>query len=300
METQDLSIFLTVAESGGFSPAAQRLGLTPSAVSKAVARLECDLGVRLLARSTRRVALTEEGRQFRERCQPILADLMEAREALAAAGAAPAGRLRLSLPTALGHLKIVPALPGFLARYPDITLDVRLSDSPADLIEGGIDVAVRVGEMADSRLIVRRLWRPPYATCAAPAYLARAGKPQQLEDLDAHECLGRFVDHLGRVRPWRFRVAGQPVEVMPRGRLTLDRAESLCAAARAGAGIIQVNRYIVEDDLTAGRLVPLLETFAPPGPPLQAVTLAGRQSVPRICAMVNFLAGLFHNCPDAE
>lgn len=293
-------MFMAVAEVGSFSEAARRLGVTPSAVSKGVARLEGGLGVRLLARSTRQVGLTAEGSSFRDRCRPILSDLAEARDEILSAGAAPAGKLRVSLPTSISQLKIIPAMPRFLARYPAIQLDISITDRPVDLIGEGVDVAIRVGEMGDSRLIARRLWRPPYVTCASPTYLARAGEPRSLEDLVQHQCLGRFVDHLGRVRSWTFRQDGVGVEWEPRGQMTVDRAEGLATAAVAGLGIIQVNHYIVEEDLLAGRLVEILSDFAPAGPPIQAVMPPGRQNVPRVRAFVDFAVELFAGCRNAD
>ncbi|MFD2264455.1 LysR family transcriptional regulator [Lacibacterium aquatile] len=300
MELQDLSMFVAVAEVGSFSEAARRLGVTPSAVSKGVARLESGLGVRLLARSTRQVGLTREGMAFRDRCRPILADLNEARDEVLSAGTAPAGRLRISLPTALSQRKIIRALPVFLKRYPAIHLDISTNDRPVDLIAEGVDIAVRVGEMADSSLVIRRLGRPPYATCASPDYFAEYGIPQTVEDLADHQCLGRFVDHVGRVRSWCFRQEGREMDWEPVGAITIDRAEGLGIAALHGLGIIQVNRYIVEEDIAAGRLVEVLKDFAPAGSPLQVVLPPGRQNVPRVRVFVDFLVELFADCDVAD
>lgn len=293
-------MFMAVAEVGSFSAAARRLGVTPSAVSKGVARLEGGLGVRLLARSTRHVNLTAEGTSFRDRCRPILSDLAEARDEILMAGAAPAGRLRVSLPTSMSQLKFIPALPRFLALYPAIQIDINVTDRPVDLIGEGIDVAIRVGEMGDSRLIARKLWQPAYVTCASPAYLARKGTPQTIEDLVDHQCLGRFVDHMGRVRNWVFRREGATFEWEPRGQVTIDRVEGLATAAMAGLGIIHLNHYVVEEDLKAGRLLQILGDYASPGPPIQAVMVPGRQHVPRVRAFVDFAVSLFATCTNAD
>lgn len=293
-------MFMAVAEVGSFSAAARRLGVTPSAVSKGIARLEGGLGVRLLARSTRHVNLTVEGTSFRDRCRPILSDLAEARDEILMAGAAPAGRLRVSLPTSMSQLKIIPALPRFFALYPAIQIDINVTDRPVDLIGEGIDVAIRVGEMSDSRLIARKLWQPAYVTCASPAYLARRGTPKTIEDLVDHQCLGRFVDHMGRMRNWVFRREGALTEWEPRGQVKIDQVEGLATAAVAGLGIIHMNHYIVEEDLNAGRLVQVLADYASPGPPIQAVMVPGRQNVPRVRAFVDFAVSLFATCQNAD
>src|SRR4051812_10272282 len=200
MSTFDGIEFLTVTvETGSFAAAARRLGVTPSAVSRRVALLESELGVQLLARTTRSLRLTEDGLAFHERCTRILDELKEARDAIARVRGKPAGLLRVDAPIALGRSVLAPKLPAFLERYPEIRLDLTLRDQLVDPTAEGLDVLVRIGLPRDSTLISRRLGESRLLTCASPAYLRKHGKPRHPRDLAHHQCLG-FL-HEGRTRP---------------------------------------------------------------------------------------------------
>src|SRR5688572_21566320 len=184
-----MTTFVRVAESGGFTAAAAQLGVSVSAVAKAVARLEDDLGVQLLVRSTRKVALNDEGRAFYARCLRILNDIEDAEETVKGSRETPGGRLRMAVPVLFGRVALLPRLAEFHRRYPDIVLDVAFDDRPSDLIERGLDLAVQVGRLADSRYVTRVLSRGPRVTAAAPAYLRRHGEPKTPAELAGHNCI---------------------------------------------------------------------------------------------------------------
>jgi LysR family transcriptional regulator for bpeEF and oprC len=188
-DLRTLAIFVKVSERRSFVRAAADLGITQSGVSNAISRLEDQLGVRLLARTTRRVSLTEDGAAFYERCRQVLADLEEAELVLKEVRLRPVGRLRIDMPVSFGRLKVVPLLGAFQAQYPDIKLALSFTDRYVDLIEEGIDVSVRFGELQDSTLIARRLTQAQFRVVAAPSYFAKHGRPRKPEDLAAHNCL---------------------------------------------------------------------------------------------------------------
>jgi DNA-binding transcriptional LysR family regulator len=187
-DLRTLAIFVKVSERRSFVRAAADLGITQSGVSNAISRLEDQLGVRLLARTTRRVSLTEDGAAFYERCRQVLADLEEAELVLKEVRLRPVGRLRIDMPVSFGRLKVVPLLGAFQAQYPDIKLALSFTDRYVDLIEEGIDVSVRFGELQDSTLIARRLTQAQFRVVAAPSYFAKHGRPRKPEDLAAHNC----------------------------------------------------------------------------------------------------------------
>ncbi len=286
----EMAAFVRVLDRGGFAPAARDLGLTPSALSKLVARLEARLGVRLLTRTTRRLSPTPEGEAYATRARDIPA-LIEAAESEVTAGSArPRGHLRVNTGTAFAKHRLVPVLPGFFARYPDITLDLGVTDRHVDLIAEQVDVVLRVGTMEDSSLVARKLAEGRRVVCAAPAYLARRGTPRRPEELLAHDCL--VVHGLARLTAWPFRAGEAGVRTLSvRGRATTDSAEALRDMALAGIGVIRVAEFLVARDLAAGRLVPLLEeAHVSEEVPLWAVTAPGRQRVPRVRAFVDFVA----------
>ncbi len=286
----EMAAFLRVVERGGFAPAAGDLGLTPSALSKLVARLEARLGVKLLTRTTRRLAPTPEGEAYAARARDILA-LIEAAEAEAMAGGArPRGHLRVNTGTAFARHRLVPILPGFFARYPEITLDLGVTDRRVDMVAEQADVLLRVGSLDDSGLIARKLADGRRVICAAPAYLARRGTPARPEDLLQHDCL--VVHGLARLPAWPFRDGKGGVRTLTvRGRAATDSAEAVRGMALAGLGIIRVAAFFVAQDIRLGRLVPLLEAdHVSEEVPLWAVVAPGRQRMPRVRAFIDFVA----------
>lgn len=292
---ESMAVFLRVVEEGDFSAAARRLRMTPSAVSKIVARLENRLGVRLLQRSTRRIGLTPEGGTYAEAARRILADLDEA-ELSIQPGAEPRGRLRVSLPIAFASRAVVPVLPAFLARYPAIELELTCTDVVVDLLEEGVDVAVRVAALSDSRLVVRRLAANRRAICAAPGYLDRHGVPRTPADLQHHVCLGTTTS--GGINVWEFDGPDGVERMRIRGPIEANSTEALRELALAGLGIIRLSEVIVGPDIRAGRLTRLLTGYNhPEGPPICAVYPHRRLLSPRVRAFVDFLAEAFADPP---
>ena len=293
MDLRALSIFVKVAEQRSFVGAARELGMTQSGVSNAIGRLEEQLGSRLLNRTTRKVSLTEDGAAFFERCRQILSELDEAKAVLTRARLSPIGRLRVDLPIAFGRLKIVPLLGALRSAYPFLELVLSFTDRYVDLVEDGIDVAIRVGALRDSSLIARRLTQTRFRIVGAPSYLARQGRPRKLEDLERHNCLAQIVRGMNYVRDWRFSREGQAVALAPRGDMILNDGPALLAAAIAGYGLVQLADYAVEEAIAAGALVPVLEKLRPAVDPISLVYLPTRHLSPKVRAFVDFMAAQF-------
>ncbi|PND32284.1 LysR family transcriptional regulator [Achromobacter pulmonis] len=256
----ELEVFARVVELGGFSAAARACCMTPSAVSKLVARLEQRLGTRLVNRSTRRLQLTPEGCAFYERGVRILADLDEA-ERCASAHAAPSGRLRVNANVPFGHHFLLPLAPAFLARHPEVTLDIVLTDEVVDLLEQRAEVAVRAGPLKSSNLVARKLGATRMMIVGAPDYLARHGAPSTPEELLAHNRLGaNYV----RAQPgWPLRWRGEDIVVPVTGNAQASDGAALHRLALAGLGLARVAAFQVREDIAAGRLAPVLEDCNP-------------------------------------
>ena len=193
-----MEIYARVAELESFTKAAERLSMAPASVSTAIRNLEAHLGVRLMTRTTRKVSLTDDGRAYLERCRWLLAEVEETEAALRQTQSRPQGRLRVELPTGLGHLYVTPALPGFSARYPEVKVIMSLGDRFVDLTQEDVDVILRVGDLADSTMVAKRVYDARFVTCAAPDYLRRHGQPKSPAELAQHNCLGYFSASLGR------------------------------------------------------------------------------------------------------
>ena len=255
-----IEAFVEAANLGSFSDAARKLRSSKSAVSRHVATLESTLGARLFHRTTRSLNLTEAGRAYHERAARILADLEEANRAVGQLQSAPRGKIRVNAPMSFGFLHLAPALPDFLARYPDVEVDLTLNDRFVDIIEEGYDIAVRIGALADSSLVARRIAPIRRAICASPRYLAEHGAPRSPADLARHQCI--FNSNMAAAREWGFVGAdGKPIHVALSGRLSVNNGDAQRAAALAGAGFVSLPTFIVGDDLRAGRLVKALDAF---------------------------------------
>jgi DNA-binding transcriptional LysR family regulator len=284
-----LSIFVKVAERRSFIRAAHDLGVTQSGVSNAINRLESELGVRLLARTTRSVGLTEDGAAYLDRCRQILASLDEAESVLNRARLKPSGRLRVDMPVAFGRIKVVPLLPAFRADYPEVELALSFTDRYVDLVGEGIDMAIRFGELKDSSLIARRLKPTRFGVVGAPDYFAEYGRPRRPEDVAGHNCLS-FVSHeTGMVRDWQFERDGATVAVTPKGAMSFTDGAALCVAACAGLGLAQLHGYYTDEAIGAGGLVPVLRRFSPPASPISLVYPTSRHLAPKVRAFVDFM-----------
>jgi DNA-binding transcriptional LysR family regulator len=286
--TGELEIFTVVARFGSFSAAARELELTPSAVSRTVARIETRLGVRLILRTTRSLTLTAEGQSYLSAARRILADLNDAEQAIADQGA-PRGRVRVSAAQGHGRLCIVPLLGDFVARHPGILVDISLTDAVVDVAAGQADVAVRFGPLADSPLTARRLGETGRVVVASPAYLAAHGTPRTPDDLHAHNCLSF---NFRRAEPvWPFIEDGQARVLTVQGDIEANNGETLVQLALQGVGIVRVGAFNVVDEVAAGRLVPLLEAFNPGDrETIHAVFVGGANMPARVRVFVDFLA----------
>ena len=290
-------VFLRVVETGTLSAAARALGVSTAAVSAALARLECKLAVRLLNRTTRRLNLTAEGAEFYARCKQITADLEEAELTVSRAGRVPSGWLRVGVPSALGRMWIVPYLPDFVRKYPQVSLEIVCSDFVPYTIEDGLDVSVQVGELHASRLAVRRLGSTRYVVCAAPKYFAERGTPRVPEELMGHTCLTYRRPRNGRVREWQFKADSGTRHIAVNGFMTFNNGEALVAAANAGLGIVQVAEYYAQSLLKSGELVEILKDYKAEGYDISAVFPQQQRIAPKLRVFVDFLVSIFNVPP---
>jgi len=293
LELGDLQAFVQVAASGSFSAAARALGMTASATSKAVARIEQHLGAKLFVRTTRSVRLSEAGGAFFERVTRVLAELTEAERAAQATRAAPRGLLRVELPLALGARRIAPLLPEFCRRYPEVELEIRSSDRFVDLVAEEVDVALRVGALEDASLIARRLTTSRVVTLASPGYLAEHGRPRTPDDLARHVCLTFRSSNSGRVHAFRFARGEKQLQFRPPRAHAFTNTETLLAAASAGLGITQVLDFSADPAVSRGDLVRILRTHEAEGPPVSLVFRPEHAAQPKLRAFTEFVAAAF-------
>lgn len=284
-----IEAFIAVVRTGSFVRAAASLDLSPSAVSRSVARLEHSLGVRLLQRTTRIVAVTEEGRAYHAQCEGLLDAFQLAGEAVRGERTGLKGRLRVEASSAFGRIVLVPSLSGFLEAHPELTLQVGLSDRVVDLIEEGIDVAVRVGTLPDSSLVAQTLGDSRWVTVAAPSLLDGRPALKRPPDLEKIPRVDFFVSSRGKSRPWFFERDESRLEFEPTARLSVGSAEALVEAARQGLGVIQTLDYVVDEHLRTGQLVRVLPRWEAPGPPISAVMPSGRYMSARVREFIEFV-----------
>ena len=290
-----MQLFVRVVETGALSRAADILQLPRATATTLIQRLEADLGVRLLERSTRRVTVTADGTAYYERCVALLADLQETEDALRRHHATPRGRLRVDLPTLMARLVIVPALPAFFARYPDIELALASSDHHANLVEEGIDCAVWSGELADSEWVARRVGYLYFATCAAPSYLAAQGRPAHPDDLARHRCINRFRPRTGRTEDWVYSKNGVRVVASRAGQVALEDENSYLAAAEAGLGVARIPAFVLKDAMERGSLELVLGDWLPDPAPIHVVYPRTRHLSGKLRVFVDWIAGLLAN-----
>jgi DNA-binding transcriptional LysR family regulator len=283
--------FVRTAEERSFGRAAASLGVTTAAVSKAVRKLEDDLGVKLLDRSSRVVTLTREGEVFLARSREAVLHVQGAREAMQRSRREPQGQLAVTLPFILAPF-VVPNLGRLGAQYPRLSFQLHLSDRVARLAAESYDVAIRMGELESSSLVSRLLRATRWVTVAAPSYLSRRPAPRTPADLVDHNCL-RFVGPSGKPRGWTFVDEARPVAVDTAGNLLVDHGDALLAAAGAGMGLCQVLDFMVADALRDGRLVEVLASFAADGPRIHALATSGRASSANVRAFMRFLVDAF-------
>ncbi|MBE9604718.1 LysR family transcriptional regulator [Acetobacteraceae bacterium H6797] len=280
--------FVRTADLGSFVAAGRMLGLSASAVGKAVTKLEQQLGVRLFQRSTRSLRLTEEGRAFHERCRRIIDDLDDARAMLARTTDAPRGRLRVSTPIVSYHL-LLPVLPDFMTRFPEIDVDLDFNDRLVDLIDEGVDVAIRSGELPDSRLMTRTLRPFQMLLCAAPSYLERHGMPECPRDLDGHLGIRFRYPNSGKIQAWPLTLPADEPDLRTRTVLTSNNMEALRGATIAGLGIGCMPDFLARDPLANGELRTLLDDHIDAPGHFSLIWPSNRNLSPKVRVFVDFI-----------
>jgi LysR family transcriptional regulator, regulator for bpeEF and oprC len=288
-----MRIFTRVVELGSFARAAEMLAMSRARVSEVIAALERALGGRLLHRTTRRVSLTDDGRAYYERCIRILGDVAEAEELVAGPGAALRGRLRVDMPVGLARHFVVPRLPSFFARHPELALDIRLENRVIDLVEEGIDCAITYGLPVDTSLVARQVGTTHLVTCAAPGYLAARAAPRTPDELKDHNCIAFLALATGRPAEWLFERNGTQTRRVPAGNLAFNSMEACVEAAGAALGITQVLSSLAHDAIISRRLAPVLLAWAVAGPPLYVVYPPNRRLSARIRAFADFAVDVF-------
>lgn len=292
-----IQVFAQVVESGSFAKAADRLGLSTSAASRQVAELETHLQTRLLNRTTRRVSLTESGQQFYERAVQLMTDLAEAEQEASSAAVVPRGTIRLTTSVNFGVRHVAPAIAEFLERYPDVRFDVSLSDRVVDLVEEGLDLAIRIGPPGADNLVARKLGETRMVPCASPDYLAKHKAPKTPEDLAQHNCF--TYEYVSPRQVWRFRDrSGAERAVRVAGRLHSNNGDLLAEVAARGAGIVFEPAFIVGPEVRAGRLVPLLQDFEPLPVPIYALYPSRKHLSAKVRRFVEFLIERFESAQD--
>lgn len=292
----EMKAFVRTVELGGFSAAARDLDLTPSALSKLATRLEDRLGVRLMNRTTRKLSLTAEGEAYFASAKRILGEIEDAETEVTRFSAHPKGLLKVNVGVAFGLHQLAPAVPKFLARYPEIELDITVTDRLIDLVEEGADVAIRNGVLRDSSLVAKKICDLQRVICASPAYLKKHGTPKKPSDLLNHNCIS--ISGAPQLRRWPFDVTKGVEHIDVKGNIVANNAETLLQLAAAGVGIIRLTDVIVGDGIRAGWLTPILLDCHHVEPlPLSAVYPHGRHKSPRVAAFVNFLVETFSATP---
>ncbi|HVL74603.1 MAG TPA: LysR family transcriptional regulator [Noviherbaspirillum sp.] len=297
---QAMEVFVQVVDSGGFTRAAENMQLPKATVSTLVRDLEASLSVKLLHRTTRRVSVTADGAAYYERCLRILADVREAEDALSHTRMSPRGRLRVDVPTALGRHVLIPALPDFLERYPDIQLDLGCSDRAVDLVEEGVDCAVRAGPLDDLSLIARRVGELHVVTCAAPSYLALHGRPAHPSELLRHRCLNHFSSRSGKVMEWDFQRGDERLQLKVPGRLALNDSDAYMAALLAGMGIARTMVTSICPYIKAGQLELVLGDWCVEPVPLHVVYPQNRHLSAKVRVFVEWVAQTLAEHPSMQ
>ena len=288
--------FVRVVESGSFSQAARDLNVSQPTVSKQLAALEARLGTQLLARNSRTLAVTPAGQDYYEDTLRILQDLDLAEERVAAGQSAPSGLVRVTLSPAFGRMLVIPRLAAFRETFPDVSVEMEVSGRHVDLIEEGMDVAIRIGRLSDSALVARRIGDMRMITLASAGYLARHGTPRTLDELPHHQRIGYVYQ--GNIVGWGFDVEGRQVTVDGGGAFRTNDAEHVRGAVLAGLGIAHHASWLFTDVLASGEVVRILDEYAPPAFPIHAVTAAGRRMPSRVRHFIEFLAAICTEEPE--
>jgi LysR family transcriptional regulator for bpeEF and oprC len=290
---QAMEVFVQVVDTASFTRAAEMLQLPKATVSTLVQSLEATLSAKLLHRTTRSVTVTTDGAAYYERCLRILSDVRDAEESLSRTRLSPSGRLRVDAPSGLSTEILVPALPAFFERYPDIMLELGSSDRPVDLVEEGVDCAVRGGELWDTSLIARRVGVVNFLTAASKGYLDTHGTPQHPRDLERHRCVNYFSAKNGKTYDWDFTRGDERIDVPMRGVIALNDSNAYVEAGLAGLGIIQMTDYLVHKHVETGRMVQILPDWTSDPLPIHVVYPQNRHLSAKVRVFVEWIAELF-------
>jgi LysR family transcriptional regulator for bpeEF and oprC len=294
---QAMEVFVQVVDAGSFTRAADTLQMPKATVSTLVQSLETSLSTKLLHRTTRQVTVTTDGAAYYERCVRILSDVRDADESLSRTRLSPSGRLRVDMPTGLASEVVIPALSGFFERYPDIMMELGSTDRPVDLVEEGVDCAVRGGELFDTNLIARRVGVINFVTAASPAYLDRYGVPQHPRELERHRCVNYFSTKTGKISDWDFRRGDERIDIPMHGVIALNDSNAYVAAGLAGLGVIQMTDYLLMQHVAAGRMVQLLPDWTSDPVPVHIVYPQNRHLSAKVRVFVEWVSELLANHP---
>jgi DNA-binding transcriptional LysR family regulator len=293
---EHLKLFIRIASTQNISAAGSELGLSPAVASSYINKLENSLGVRLLHRTTRQVSLTEEGRSFLPHAEDVLASVEAARAAVGAGETSPSGTLRIAAPASFAHMHVIPALKDFTERYPDLTLDLRLSDTIVDMVEGGFDIAIRNAELKDSNLIARKLAPDSRVLCVSPDYVAQYGVPSTPDDLKSHHCIT-----LTGLDTWHFQTPTGQVSIRPDSQVRVDNGEAVRDACAQGLGVTINSRWSAYKLLTEGKLVTVLDDFPlVSNTAIWAVYPSSRLLAPKVSVFIEYLIQQFGPTPYWE
>jgi LysR family transcriptional regulator, regulator for bpeEF and oprC len=294
---QAMQVFTRVVDTNSFTRAAETLDLPRASVTTIIQNLEAFLGTRLMHRTTRRLSLTPDGAAYYERCVRILQEVEETETSFQRGNRKPHGKLRVDMPGTIGRLIVIPSLCEFHTRYPDIDLQLGLSDRPVDMLQEGVDCVVRVGALQDSSLVARRVGLFEGISCAAPEYLEKFGVPRTLEDLERHRAVNYFSSRTGRVIDWAFLVDGKEVEVKMKSTVAVNDADAYVTCGVEGFGLIQPAFFMVRPHLKSGQLVEVLPDLKPLPMPISVVYPHSRHLSAKVRVFVDWIAEIFDRCP---
>ncbi|WP_085630345.1 MULTISPECIES: LysR family transcriptional regulator [unclassified Pseudomonas] len=295
---QEMQVFTAVAQEQGFSAAARRLGLSAASVTRAVAALEQRIGTQLLVRTTRSVHVSEAGQRYLEDCRRILAEVQEAEDSAAGSHARPRGQLTVTAPVLFGELFVTPVMAGYLAQYPEVSINALLVDRVVSMVEEGVDVAVRIGELPDSNQHAIRVGEVRRVICGSPSYFAAHGRPESPQDLAGAPVVA--TSSIGQVRNWPFIEHGEPVSVRPEPRLVVTANQAAIAAACLGLGLTRVLSYQVAGKIASGELEIVLAEFELPPLPIHVVYQGGRKAAARVRSFVDYAVKALREHPGLK
>ncbi|MBN3773901.1 LysR family transcriptional regulator [Burkholderia sp. Se-20378] len=297
---QAMEVFTRVVDANSFTRAADTLAMPRASVTTIIQNLEALLGVRLMHRTTRRLSLTQEGAAYYEHCMKIISEIAEADASFQTGNRKPSGVLRVHMPSSLGRRIVLPSLSIFRQRYPDITLELGLSDRYVDPVEEGIDCMIRVGPLEDSSMVARRIGMLKRVTCASPDYLARHGEPHEIADLAEHHAVNYRSSHGARAIPWVFMIDGKPFEVRMNGGVTVNDSDAYVTCGLEGFGMIQPTLFMVLENLLDGSLVEVLPDCNPKPKPISIVYPHNRHLSQKVRVFADWIAEVFESTPSLE